>query len=554
MNNKIDMYKFFKHIITLILSWILLGIFVYIWTTKLDLEFKIINPISWPLWYNPFLSTTCIDALDIKYSCTNIEYFLTNDWFWIFWKQIWFILLFILISIHLFIFAKKSKNSIGKIQDQSKVTYKLFIMKLFYIILILSIGLLIFFISLKLIQGSNRVNYILSSSLNSSQSNSEFSSSWLKTYSGNTSTQAQSGSKGYWSDTIKFIFLVGLGNFEGAINFYSNILNNSNYADEFTWNNDIDTEDKELISSLIEKLKSASDKKILSKLYIQKWDIEYGIWNKLYFLNSQKYYLPILYYYSRAIQSYDMSINSFDTADAHRKKGIVMLDVWTVKPKLIYKEFNKAIELNPDDDISYYKLWNMHADSNDFSWAIQLYLSGMKINPNNEGILSNLPISYNELGQWIEAIRVARLFTQKCIEYCNVANYRLGTLLIDHDKTVLVQDVLDAFTHAIEYSSKKGQIYRNAYRQRWKIYFKIDYLDKALDDLIISLNPSSPSYVKDMNTFVLNSDEEESYYLIIKAYLGKWDFDKAKNYHTIAINKFPNNTLLKESNDFFNVN
>lgn len=328
------------------------------------------------------------------------------------------------------------------------------------------------------------------------------------------------------------------GSLDQGLQKYEKLLEISNNSSFFTAENIIDNTLEDKLTSIENKILNEGDTLLKSNLFQEKGVTEYEIWNQLYYLDSQRYGLPFLYYALRALHSFDASIELNDNALAHRYKGTILLDLGKARSAIAIVELKKSIALDSNDEITYYKLWNANRTIKEYGTAIGYYLSGLTINPKNELIQVNLWIAYFKHGDREKWYEIDNDLINNCIDYCNLANYNFAVDLSTESPKDYGK-ILSLFDAAIQAGKMKNEIYRNAYRMQWKVFYELKNREKAITALNMSLNDPSDRQTG-LNMFNINDIEEDSYVTLAKIYMESGDLDMAERYLKQGIKKYPN--------------
>ncbi len=276
-------------------------------------------------------------------------------------------------------------------------------------------------------------------------------------------------------------------------------------------------------------LANTEDLEEKSRIYTIKWIAKIAVWSKLYYSNTRKYTLALMSNYNQAIEYLDNSIKLKDYFLPHQYKWFILLDEW-VNNEWAIKELKRAIELNPNDYLSYYYLWNAYEEMKKYDIAISYYLSGISINDKHDLSIVNLWNAYIENWDFKKKNDLFESYNSKCLDYCNILylnqyndtkNY-VQLSITDNQKFELLNK-------AIESSRLKWEINRDAYRSRWRLYYINNQNLQAIDDLILSLNdPNDPKTGN--NVFNQNTQEANSFYLLGRIYFDRGLYEMAKKY------------------------
>jgi type IV pilus biogenesis/stability protein PilW len=133
-------------------------------------------------------------------------------------------------------------------------------------------------------------------------------------------------------------------------------------------------------------------------------------------------------------------------ANAHYKIGVSYFNENKIQPAFV--EFQKAIELNPDDKYALDALGLVYLKLEDFQKAQESFIKAVNIDPDFSEALNNLGVTYTKIGKWSEAVDSFKkalknpLYKTPENSYYNLGNayYRLG----------LIDDAIDAYNEVIK--------------------------------------------------------------------------------------------------------
>lgn len=340
-----------------------------------------------------------------------------------------------------------------------------------------------------------------------------------------------------------FIEKVSQGSIDKALFLYREIIDLSHNSPIFTGG---EIGNKELADRLVlieKSLKDAKDSAGRSKLFLDKGITEYAIGNHLYYSDAKKYRLAVIYYWLLATESFDQSNEFNNNALAHRYKWVAIMDIGS-PTKLAIEELNKAIDLDNQDAISYYKLGNAYRQTEQYNLAIENYLKGLRRDNKNELMRLNLWIAYFDNGEREKWYQTYKDLLQICNDFCHVVNFDMAIQTeVDgkHNDTMVFLD------RAIEFAKLKMVVYRNAYRKKGQALYLFNNTG-ALENLKMSLNdPNDPAHYD--NNFNQNDHERDTYYYIGKAYIALKDYNNADMYLDKANTLFPGDEGLMRLRD-----
>lgn len=304
------------------------------------------------------------------------------------------------------------------------------------------------------------------------------------------------------------------------INKYENTINKATSVLE------LDTIYSNYLDTLLNNTEDLEEK---SRIYIIKGITKAAIWNKLYYSNTRKYSLALISNYNQSIDYLDSSIKLKDYFLPHQYKWFILLDLWANNEWAI-KELKRAIELNPNDYLSYYYIWNAYTEMKKYDIAISYYLSGLSINDKHDLSVTNLWIAYVKNWDFKKKNDLFESYKSKCTDYCNSIYYNQYNNIENYAPlSITDSEKIELLTKAIESSRLKWEINRDAYRARWLLYYYNSQNLRAMNDFTISLNdPNDPKTGN--NVFNQNTAEEDSLYLLGKIYFDRKDYETAKMY------------------------
>lgn len=341
----------------------------------------------------------------------------------------------------------------------------------------------------------------------------------------------------------EFISQLQAGSFDQALSTYNRILNSTDNHYLLTAIRVIDPKKITSLEALEIKINKEKNINVKSELLIEKWKLEYRIWSDLYYQYPEEYWIVVYYYFMRAIKSFDESIWNMDNALAHRHKWVVILDLGSSLTNVAIRELERSIEMDTGDIMSFYKLWNANRSLRKYDAAISAYSSWLLIDPNHELTLTNLGVAYFDKWNRTQWYEIYASLLKKCTVYCNVANYNLANELLNEPGEKDFVKILSLYDKAIEYAQQKGEVYRNAHSQKWKIYLNQKQLPEALEQFLLSLNDPHDRKTDD-NIFNQNSEDGLAYYNIVKIYISQWKNDLAQKYLNIWLTRYPKNKEL----------
>jgi len=169
------------------------------------------------------------------------------------------------------------------------------------------------------------------------------------------------------------------------------------------------------------------------------------------------------------------------------EKGLVLVSMGNNEQAIV--EFNRYIEVRPNDPIAYEVRGDAYYDTGQFDKAIDNYSTSIKLEPKLAEAYDKRAIAYAELGDFEKSIKDIT----KAIElYPENAEYYFNRS-ITHDKSGNIDKAIDDCTKAIELEKN----YAKAFYNRGMAYSEKGEYDKAIFDFdkAISLKPDFMSDV-----------------------------------------------------------
>lgn len=354
------------------------------------------------------------------------------------------------------------------------------------------------------------------------------------------------------SSMSQFYILIQKGAFDQGVHKYEEILLLSD-DDVLTGKSIITSESLGEAQNLLQKSNNEQDRIKKSQNLLELGKMMYEFWNTLYYSKErERYGLAILYYYSRAITTLDSAIAANPrSSESYRYRGVVLADIW-ILPKKTISDLKQAIALNPHDTIAYYKLWNSYRNNEQYTLAVEIYLSGLTQNPKHELMRNNLGITYFDLWDRSNWYATFYALAKDCKEFCNIANYTIANNLAQEDgmkgREIDLDEVKVILTHldiAIEKSRLKWTMYRDAYSRKGEILSWVWRDAEAIKCLTLSLNDPN-DYEPYNNSFNQNTSEDYTYYLLWRIYKRSGNKELAEKYVKEWLLKYPEYQNLKE--------
>ncbi|MGB9716596.1 MAG: tetratricopeptide repeat protein [Thermodesulfovibrionales bacterium] len=150
------------------------------------------------------------------------------------------------------------------------------------------------------------------------------------------------------------------------------------------------------------------------------------------------------------------TVKNVEKANAHYQLGVSYLN--ENKLQMAYVEFQKAIELDPDNKDVYQALGIIYLNFDDLQRAKDSFLKAVNLDPNFSEAYNNLGVTYGKMGKWSEAINSFKsalknpLYRTPENAYGNLGNayYRLGR----------IDDAIDNYKEALK---RSPDYYRSYY-------------------------------------------------------------------------------------------
>ncbi|MBI4699404.1 MAG: tetratricopeptide repeat protein [Nitrospirae bacterium] len=193
-------------------------------------------------------------------------------------------------------------------------------------------------------------------------------------------------------------------------------------------------------------------------------------------------------------------------AETHYRLGISYMSADQLKEAFI--EFQKALQLNPEDKGSFNALGNISSRFREYDNAILYYKRAISLDPDYSDAMNNMGVTYMEMGKWDDAVEYFRmalknpLYSTPDKAYANLAyafykkgdypgsenilqealmkypgsaqsNYVLGLVYMQLDRT---NDAINKFNYVVEMEPK----YIDAHWELANAYLKTGRKEKAM--------------------------------------------------------------------------
>ena len=174
------------------------------------------------------------------------------------------------------------------------------------------------------------------------------------------------------------------------------------------------------------------------------------------------------------------------------------------------KNFNKAIEFDPTNEVAYYNRGNANKTLKNYNLAVDDFNRAIQINPLYAKAYYNKGYAYKQQKKYNESIRdfnkAIELDPNNCKAYVNRA-------LIKEKLNYTDEEILNDYNKAIEFDSK----YVFAYSCRGKYYFKRNMYKDSIEDFSKVINFDSKDidaylYIGDANLRIGNYETALEYY------------------------------------------
>jgi len=167
-------------------------------------------------------------------------------------------------------------------------------------------------------------------------------------------------------------------------------------------------------------------------------------------------------------------------ANYHNKMGMAFLNEGKVQ--LAFVEFQKAIQIEPDNKEIVYNLGIVYLQLDDYENARQYFLKAVRLNPDFADAYNNLGFTYMQLKQWREAVgafqkaiaNVLYRTPERAFYSMGMSYYRLG----EYEKAV------DAFKDSIRRDNTFSLPYYGmalAYNKLERFGDAADVMDRAIE-------------------------------------------------------------------------
>ena len=155
-----------------------------------------------------------------------------------------------------------------------------------------------------------------------------------------------------------------------------------------------------------------------------------------------------------------LALNSCSTAsvkesDFHYKIGVASLSEGNLQSAFV--EFQRALQLNPDNKDALVNLGYIHLQFEEFEKAKGLFLRAVRIDPQFSDAYTYLGVTYIKMRQWKEAIDpLKKALSNVLYKNPGQAFYYLG---MAYYRTGLFDNAVDAFKDSIKRSPSTPQAY-----------------------------------------------------------------------------------------------
>jgi len=186
--------------------------------------------------------------------------------------------------------------------------------------------------------------------------------------------------------------------------------------------------------------------------------------------------------FKSGIECYDESLKLEECAAAYNNRGNAYAEL--NEHERAIKDFDKAIELNPDDAETYYNRGVAYAKLNKYEQAIKDYEKAIELNPDDAKAYYNRGLAYAELNKYEQAIEdydkaielnpnYAEAYNNRGFAYAKLNEYERA--IKDYGKAIELNPALAA-----------------AYNNRGLAYAKLNKYERAIEDYskAIELNPN----------------------------------------------------------------
>jgi len=229
-----------------------------------------------------------------------------------------------------------------------------------------------------------------------------------------------------------------------------------------------------------------------------------------FFMRGNEYYRQGNY--DSAIAEYNkaLQLNPND-ASAYNNLGLAYESLGQYQKAIEYLQ--KSLQLDPNDALAYYNLGVAYGGLGQYQNAIEYFQKSLQLNPNNVEAYTNLGAAYVDLGQY-----------QQAIEYCQKAIQLDPNNALAYNNLGVAYGSLGQYQKEIEYCQKAIQInpnYALAYYNLGTAYGSLRQYQKAIEYLQKSLqsDPNDASAYNNLGTV---------YYYLGQYQKAKENFLKAK--------------------------
>jgi len=204
---------------------------------------------------------------------------------------------------------------------------------------------------------------------------------------------------------------------------------------------------------------------------------------------------------------YSCSTASVKEADSHSEMGSAYLSEGNLQSAFV--EFQKTLQLNPDNKDALVNLGYIHLRFEEFEKAKGLFLRAVSIDPQFSDAYTYLGITYIKMRRWEEAIgplkkalsNVLYKSPGKAFYYLGMAYYRMGQF----------DNAIDAFKDSIKRSPSTPEAYFGlslAYNKTGRYGDAAAIIERAIE-IDPAFNNDKAKFITDMKQSLLTSKGED---------------------------------------------
>ena len=213
---------------------------------------------------------------------------------------------------------------------------------------------------------------------------------------------------------------------------------------------------------------------------------------------------------------------------AHYKLGLSYLNENSMQPAFL--EFQKAIDMNPDDKLSHYGLGHIYFTQKKYQEALREFERVVKIDPDYSEAYNYSGTVYEAMGDLTEALKsYQKALKNKLYQTPQFVHYNIAGIYFKQQK---FQEAIRELQEAVHIDPG----YAQGFRSLGEIYLKIDDLKSALD----SFEESAKLFPEDPFT----------HFKMGEIYWRTKTFQKAEIEFKKVVSLVPNSDLGKEAKKY----